>query len=186
MQKGNSMKNLAVIFPGIGYTTEKPLLYYAKKIAEQLECEVVEISYGTLPADTDRMKIYDYAMVAANAAVNKISFEQYDKLFFISKSLGTAIAGTIHNNLNREVNHIFFTPVDESISYICEDSLVFTSNADPLLHIADVVKHREEVQFELYVAKEANHSLETGDILHDISALRKVEELCMEYMKKRI
>ena len=29
------MKKLAVIFPGVGYHTDKPLLYYSKKIASQ-------------------------------------------------------------------------------------------------------------------------------------------------------
>ena len=28
------MKRLAIVFPGIGYTAEKPLLHYSRRIAE--------------------------------------------------------------------------------------------------------------------------------------------------------
>ena len=34
-QEENIVKKLAVLFPGIGYTTDRPLLYYAGKLAEQ-------------------------------------------------------------------------------------------------------------------------------------------------------
>ena len=37
---------LAVIFPGIGYHTDKPLLYYGKKAAGALGYEIVEAPYG--------------------------------------------------------------------------------------------------------------------------------------------
>ena len=40
---------LAVIFPGIGYHTDKPLLYYSKKLARSAGFEVREIGYGALP-----------------------------------------------------------------------------------------------------------------------------------------
>lgn len=179
------MKNLAVIFPGVGYTTDRPLLYYAGKLARKYEFDVVEISYGNLP-NTDKMKMFDYALTAANAAINRISFAAYDKIFFISKSIGTLIAGTIQKNLPQRVYNIFFTPINESIPMLCEDSLVFTSNKDSYVHISEVMKQREEMKFELHIAKEANHSLETGDVLKDIMVLCKIEELCETYMVKHI
>ena len=77
------MKNLAVIFPGLDYSLEKPLLYYAGKSVRNFGFEVVEVSYGKLP-EGDRQKVLDYALLAANVAVNKISFEAYDNIFFIS------------------------------------------------------------------------------------------------------
>ena len=36
------MNKLAVIFPGVGYHTDKPLLYYSKKLAFQNGYEIVE------------------------------------------------------------------------------------------------------------------------------------------------
>ena len=37
---------LAVFFPGIGYHTDKPLLYYSRKIAVELGYQTVEVKYG--------------------------------------------------------------------------------------------------------------------------------------------
>ena len=41
------MKKIAVIFPGVGYHADKPLLYYSKKIASQNGYEIVEVPYGS-------------------------------------------------------------------------------------------------------------------------------------------
>lgn len=179
------MKRLAVIFPGQDYDTGKPLIYYVKKLLAMQEFEIVDISYGKLPGE-DKNKVYDYAMVAANAAVNKISFEHYDQIFFISKSLGTAVAGTIQQNLPRKVQNIFFTPVNESIQFLCEDCIVFTGSEDPMVHISEVAKKHEELGFDLHVAKGADHALETGDIWKDIAMLKKIEEICDAYIQDRL
>ena len=40
------MKKTAVIFPGIGYHTDKPLLYYSRKIAASQGYNVIEVPYG--------------------------------------------------------------------------------------------------------------------------------------------
>ena len=42
---------LAVIFPGIGYHTDKPLLYYSKRLAKQYGYDIVEVTYGGFPKD---------------------------------------------------------------------------------------------------------------------------------------
>lgn len=43
-------KKAAVIFPGVGYHTDKPLLYYSKKLAVAGGYEILEVSYGELPS----------------------------------------------------------------------------------------------------------------------------------------
>lgn len=42
---------LAVVFPGIGYHVDKPLLFYSKKIAASHGFEIVEVPYGNFPTD---------------------------------------------------------------------------------------------------------------------------------------
>ena len=36
---------LAILFPGIGYHTDKPLLYYSKKILKNMDYEIKEIHF---------------------------------------------------------------------------------------------------------------------------------------------
>lgn len=179
------MKNLAVIFPGLDYSPEKPLLYYAEKIVRNFGFDVVKVSYGKLP-EGDRQKVLDYALLAANVAVNKISFEVYDNIFFISKGDGTAVAGSVLQNMLQKVYHILFTPVNDAVTSFSEDCLVFTSSNDKGIHMADVMKRHGEIAFELHVSKEADHNLELGDVPKDIFMLRKVQEICQRYIGKRI
>ena len=44
-----SDKKLAVFFPGVGYTNDKPLLYYSRKLAEERGYEVICTEYHDLP-----------------------------------------------------------------------------------------------------------------------------------------
>lgn len=38
---------LAVFFPGIGYHSDKPLLYYSSKIAQELGYDIIQVAYNT-------------------------------------------------------------------------------------------------------------------------------------------
>ena len=44
------MKKLAVIFPGVGYTCTKPLLYYTASMAAERGYEIIRLDYGHHPA----------------------------------------------------------------------------------------------------------------------------------------
>ena len=46
-----SERNIAVLFPGIGYTCDKPLLYYTGKQLQGLGYEVIRLSYSGFPAN---------------------------------------------------------------------------------------------------------------------------------------
>ena len=47
--KGDDPMKLAILFPGIGYHCDKPLLYYAKKLARRYGYTIREVTYGDLP-----------------------------------------------------------------------------------------------------------------------------------------
>ena len=43
------MKKLLVLFPGVGYSTARPLLYYAKRMGQEKGYEVLELEYRRMP-----------------------------------------------------------------------------------------------------------------------------------------
>ena len=70
---------LAVLFPGIGYTCARPLLYYAGKLAAQRGYEVLAVDYGELPRDvkgsSERMRLaFDIACRRAGAALGRVEW----------------------------------------------------------------------------------------------------------------
>ena len=42
------MSKLAVVFPGMGYTTERALLYYAGKVAEKCGYKRVSLNFSEI------------------------------------------------------------------------------------------------------------------------------------------
>lgn len=83
-------KKIAVIFPGMGYHVDKPLLYYSRKLAVQYGYEIVCAQYGTLPSGIkgDAKKMYAaYEMALGNVTdqLSKIDFAAYTHVLFISK-----------------------------------------------------------------------------------------------------
>ena len=181
-QEDNIVKKLAVLFPGIGYTTDRPLLYYAGKLAEQNGFEVIKISYGNLP-EADMSKMFEYARMAANVEINRIAFEEYDRVLFISKSIGTAVAGAMQQNIPMEIGNIFLTPIKQSLSYLHRWRLVFSGNEDSWISMPELARFHKQEQFDLHIVKGANHSLETGDAIYDLQAMRGIMKLCEAYLR---
>ena len=85
-------KNLILLFPGKGYKVTCPLLYYAYMKYERKGYECIEISYG----DFNNI---DDAKNNAEVQINKLDFSNYDDVVFLSKSMGTVIAGEIEEGI---------------------------------------------------------------------------------------
>ena len=43
------MSRIAVFFPGIGYTMDRPLLHFSRRLAAELGYEIKPITYGGFP-----------------------------------------------------------------------------------------------------------------------------------------
>ena len=64
------------------------------------------------------------------------------------------------------------TTLEETFSFPLRDAIAFTGSADPWVKdcsIADLCQQRE---IPCHVIQNANHSLETGDVDHDIDNLK--------------
>ena len=90
-------KKIVVIFPGVGYHVDKPLLYYSKKLAAQNGYEIKEVPYGKFPkgvkGSREKMeKAFFSALEQAGEILKDIDFSEYEDVLFISKSVGTAVA----------------------------------------------------------------------------------------------
>jgi len=86
---------LAVLFPGIGYHIDKPLLYYSAKLARARGCDLLAVQYPALPTGLrgHAEKIEQAVQTALSAAeeqLTTIDWTAYDRVFFLSKSIGTA------------------------------------------------------------------------------------------------
>lgn len=129
------MKKAAVLFPGIGYHTDKPLLYYSKKIAAEHGYEIIEVPYGKFPkgvkGSREKMeKAFFSALEQAGEILQDVDFSEYDDIVFISKSVGTAVASAYAGRHGLKTRNIYYTPVEASFQFMEQPGIVFTGTAD--------------------------------------------------------
>ena len=175
---------LAVIFPGIGYHTDKPLLYYTKKLAVNAGYEIVEMKYHDLPnnikGNRERMlAAYEIALDQTCQILNDINKSSYDDILFVSKSIGTAVAAGYSEKYDLKVRHIFFTPLVETFQLMTNENpcIVFHGKADPWADDLEIRNACKRIGCPEYTYDNANHSIETGDVRTDIGNLKEIMEV---------
>lgn len=179
---------LAVIFPGIGYHVDKPLLYYAKQIARSLDYEVKEVPYGNFPKGVKgapkKMEEAFYSALSQTEEILKdVVFSDYDEVLFISKSVGTAVSAAFAKKYNLKAAHILYTPMEATFTFAEAPGMVFHGNKDSWVETEIVIRACEEKALPLHVIEGANHSLETGNVDTDLQNLRKIMEATREFMQ---
>lgn len=179
---------IAVIFPGIGYHTDKPLLYYSKKLAKEYGYEIKEVSYGPFPDDVKQSpgKMEDafrLALEQTNDYLKEMNWDVYDNILFISKSVGTVVASAYAKQTGLDAHHIYYTPVEPTFSFIDGDGIVFTGTKDPWVHISVVERECRTHHLPLYITNAANHSLETGDTMKDLQNLQTILSHTQSYLE---
>lgn len=172
---------LAVIFPGIGYHTDKPLLYYSKKLALKQGYEIKEVPYGGfalgIKGSKEKMKqAYYSAREQAETILKDVDFEQYDTILFISKSIGTVVAVSYAEMHQLRVTHILYTPVEATFAMMRTEinGIAFHGTSDSWVETDIVIEGCKEKQIPLYITEGTNHSLETGDVETDLQNLQLI------------
>ena len=172
---------LAVIFPGIGYTADKPLLYYSSRLARHYGYQIQTVSYHSLPenvkGDPEKMKqAFDIAFAQTEECLQDIDWDSYGDILFISKSVGTVISSAYAAKHNLTVKNILFTPLTETFEFIQPGSIAFHGTADPWAETDSIKSLAAEKEVPLFLTENANHSLETGVVQMDISILKTTME----------
>ena len=91
------MKKLAVFFPGIGYTVDKPLMHYSRRLAANAGFEILLLPYSGFPQKVkgDRSKMAESCRIALKQSEEMLAgtdFRAYDDILLIGKSIGTVAA----------------------------------------------------------------------------------------------
>ena len=94
------MSKLAVVFPGIGYTVDKPLLHYSRRLAADAGYEIKLLPYAGFPkkvkGDKGRMAdSYRIALEQSKEMLSETDFSVYEEILFIGKSIGTIVAAQL-------------------------------------------------------------------------------------------
>ena len=181
MESVKNPNRIVVIFPGIGYHVDKPLLYYGKKLAAAYGYVIQEVPYkgfkSGIKGDAVRMReAFEHALAQTEEILAGIRWDQAEDILFLSKSIGTVVAAAYaHRHHLTSVRHIYFTPLKETFDFPAgRAALVFHGTADPWAQDRDIEEGCRRLGLPLVLVPGSNHSLETGDVLKDLDHLQKV------------
>ena len=187
------MKKLAVFFPGIGYTPDKPLLYYSRDLMAELGFEEIVLRYGNFPKKkpgdgADAALSYQTALSQSEEQLAETDFGAYDDIVFIAKSIGTAAAAEIASKspYREKIRLILYTPLAETFSVPFGKAVVFTGTNDPWVGKQDspIPRLSAERKIPCHVIEGGNHSLETDDVHGNLKILQEVIRAAEEFVRE--
>ena len=174
---------LAVFFPGIGYTVDKPLMHYSRRLAAALGYEIRLVSYTGFPkkvkGDRERMvESFRIALAQTEEMLSDVDFDAYSDILFVGKSIGTILAAktAADRKCGSRSRFVFYTPLEDTFTFPCESAIVFTGTADPWVGGKEsrIPALSAENGYECIQIPEANHSLETNNVHQDIRNLQMI------------
>ena len=178
---------IAVLFPGIGYTCDRPLLYYAGKLAARNGYEIVPVPYGNFPSGVkgnhEKMQQAFYsALEQAEEILKDIDWTKYAEILFISKSVGTIVSSAYARKHQLQVKNILLTPVKDTFSFADGNAIAFHGTSDPWAETNDIAESCKKLNIPLYLTENANHSLETGSVMTDIRNLSRIMDIISKFI----
>ncbi len=182
------MKKLAILVPGAGYHTDKPLLYHASELVAEHDYEFIRLHFDGLPTgikgDPQKMgQVFEMVVKQGDEQLAGIRFDEYDDVIFISKSVGTCVA--VHYNLMHpelKARHVLLTPLMQTVTHGRVEGIAFHGTADDWAPTDELARCCEEYKIPLYNYPDANHSLEVGNVQRDLDILKDVMLKIEEYL----
>lgn len=189
--KGTITSKIAVYFPGIGYHCDKPLLYYSRNIACELEYKNYRnMSYtynaGSIRGDEEKMKkAYEALFSQSENQLADIIWSQYDDVLFISKSIGTIIASSYAKKYGlKNARHILYTPLAQTYLFAPEHAIPFIGTADPWSDTDEIIRLSDSNHIPISVYEGCNHSLECGDTLKNTDNLKDIMQKTKDFCEQ--
>lgn len=183
--------NLAVCFPGIGYHCDKPLLYYSRKLAAAAGYDrVILLEYtcrkdGLRDDPTALRAAFDTLYTQAESQLAETDWAQYDDVLFLSKSIGTAIAAAYAQRHAIPCRHVLYTPLALTYEFAPQNAIAFLGTADPWSDVPAVAAQSRANGTPIYLYENANHSLETPDVLQNLTILQDVMRRTDGFLRSR-
>lgn len=185
------MKKRAIVFPGIGYTCRRPLLYYTAMLAEERGFDVLRLDYGP-EVHSMRCRDADALAHAAELAcpqaaeqIRKAGISSSDgRVLMISKSVGTLAAARIEAELGLSAVHFMMTPIPAALPWLERTAGIFLSGTgDPYTGAEQVRAAAARFSERAVIFADCNHSLERpGHTLEALANLEKVVRLLNKFI----
>jgi len=179
--------HVAVLLPGLNYTSHMPLLYYPTRLLLSAGVDVLQVEYDystradfrQLSSSQRQTCLFADSENACNAALAQRNYQQ---VTIIGKSIGTSAMGhllTTSDSLTQS-RAVWLTPLLKDdilrgqIKECAQPSLFVIGTADPNYDRNYLAEVKEATGGEVLVIEGADHSLEIqGNTLQSLDALEQ-------------
>ncbi|OAB45599.1 alpha/beta hydrolase [Paenibacillus antarcticus] len=175
----NDSASLVVIFPGKNYSCELPLLYYASQSAIEHNHDILLLEYGYQSARVElEFEALSVLVDECTQAIIQI-MASYDNLIFVSKSLGTIVAGQVAEAIdNKGIRHVYLTPLDETVPYIQHArGIVVYGTQDRLFSKQSIQAIEGLNNIEVHAIEEGTHALEVGTVRGSLIIMNAIVDI---------
>lgn len=170
----NDSNHLVVIYPGMAYLVQHPLLYYPTQLCLARSCEVLWVQYNyrhavfqSLSSDEQHRWLAHDTITALEAGIAQ---RPYRQITLIGKSLGTVALGHVlaSPHAPRVTASVWLTPiltdaqVVAQMMHISHPALLVTGTADPVYEAGALHQVCEKTGATSLVLDQADHLLEQG------------------------
>ena len=147
-------------FPASATISTKPLLYYSAKLARARGYDLLAVQYPALPTGLrgHAEKIEQAVQTALSAAeeqLTAIDWTAYDRVFFLSKSIGTAIAARYAVRQGIHPRQVYYTPIEQALPYLDPTGIAFHGTADPWADTEMITDGCRKIGIPLYLTENA-------------------------------
>ena len=187
IQQASPSEKLAVLYPGMRYTCDRPLLYYTTELLLSKGYDVLQLwsNYGSEQFDQLSQAEKTIQIIADGQALLGSGRQagSYEHLLLCGKSLGTLIMAFILNEEQDLTNlaTVWFTPlihlppVSEAILNIESPSFIAGSLADTTFSSGPLDQIKSKPNTTAFITDGADHSLEIpGDSIKSLKILDQV------------
>jgi pimeloyl-ACP methyl ester carboxylesterase len=196
-QQEGASETLAVIYPGLRYTSDMPLLYYTTELLTQRGSDVLQLwadytstDYQSLSQEQRAAWLREDGQSILRAGQGQ---RNYNELVMIGKSIGTLILAEliIHGEIPKITSSIWLTPllhlqhVLKAAKQLRGPALFIGGGQDPSYTQEGVAQLRELPEVMTLTIEGANHSLEfPGDLPRSLRAMEEILQGITDFLDK--
>jgi hypothetical protein len=190
------INEVALVFPGLAYDSNMPLLHYSIEtiIASGINVLTVDYDYSNNPEflKQSQMTRSDWLIEDVESALKIITEEENQEVVCLTgKSLGTLALGYLletHENL-RDAKTIWLTPLiknpellEQMLAHM-KDAVMVIGTKDPHYDRDIVDRLNSSTQLSGIIVDGANHSLEIkGDVTQSLRVLMQIVSILQQFL----
>lgn len=181
--------DLAIILPGLDYTSQAPLLHYTTKALFSRGIDVLQANYHYSEEVLASLSEEDITQDVSTVIDEILIENQYTKFYFVAKSIGTIpMAHLLKSPSFHSAKSIWLTPlwqrddVYHSLLNNKEKALCIIGDQDPNYNSEKVEMLQKNPHLQLEIIKDTNHSLEFEDnVIESIKVVTSVTQKVIEF-----